>query len=134
VGRIPSTGHWILLNQTCGGRDFKQSFTSPIIARIADNPWQIAEAKPIEIFNPIRDNAMGRYMYHADFQDFNNLIKSAPEIEHPGFAYGPYILNHYTEYDPTTDTATICYLMSTGKPYQVQVMRSRISGLQETLS
>jgi hypothetical protein len=73
-------------------------------------------------------------MYHADFQDFNNLIKSAPEIEHPGFAYGPYILNHYTEYDPTTDTATICYLMSTGKPYQVQVMRSRISGLQEILS
>jgi hypothetical protein len=48
---------------------------------------------------------------------------------HPGFAYGPYLLNHYTRYDPSADVARIVYLMSTGKPYQVQVMEARITDL-----
>ena len=130
VGRIEATGQWILLNQTCGGRDFPQSFTGPIIARIADTPGDIINARPIEVFNPVRDNALGRYMHHADFPDINTLIDSVPKIPHPGFAYGPYLLNHYTTYDAKSDTATIHYLMSTGKPYQVQVMRSQISGLR----
>jgi len=129
VGRIPGTGQWILLNQTSPGRRYPQTFKTPIIARIADTPWQIKQAQPIEIFDPVRDNAMGRYMYNAEFPDINNLKYSPPDV-HPGLAYGPYILNHYTEHDARTDTATIYYLMSTGKPYQVQVMRSKISGLR----
>lgn len=51
-------------------------------------------------------------------------------MEHPGFAYGPYLLNRYTTYDAAADIATIVYLMSTGKPYQVQVMPSYISELR----
>ena len=88
-------------------------------------------AAPIEVFNPVRDNALGRYMYSdsPDFPDLNNLVASVPNVL-PGYAYGPYILNQYTQYDPTDDIATIFYLMSTGKPYQVQVMRSSISGLR----
>jgi predicted Fe-Mo cluster-binding NifX family protein len=129
VGRIEATGQWILLHQTCGGRDFPQSFTGPILARIGAAPWDVMTATPIEVFNPVRDDALGRYMHHAAFPDVNNLIASTPTIPHPGFAYGPYLLNHYTTYDVAADAATIHYLMSTGKPYQVQVMRSRISEL-----
>jgi hypothetical protein len=69
VGRIEATGHWILMNQTSGGRDFPQSFTTPIITRIADAPWEIMSATPIEVFKPVRDNALGRYMYNAGFPD-----------------------------------------------------------------
>jgi hypothetical protein len=129
VGRVTATGHWILMNQTCGGREFPKSFTGPIIARVADAPWTIMNAAAIPVFDPVRDNALGRYMHHASFPDVNNLIASVPVIPHPGFAYGPYILNHYTAYDPAADIATIVYLMSTGKPYQVQVMRSSIAGV-----
>jgi len=118
------------MHQTCGGRDHPESFTGPIIARVARAPWEILSATPLEVFNPVRDNALGRYMYNANFPDFNNLAASVPTIPHPGFPYGPYILNHYTAYDSTADIATIVYLMSTGKPYQVQVMRARISGLR----
>jgi predicted Fe-Mo cluster-binding NifX family protein len=127
VGRVEATRQWVFLYQTCGGRDFPQSFTGPILARVADAPWDIGTAVPIEAFNPIRDNAIGRYLHHAAFPDVNNLAASVPNIPHPGFAYGPYLLNHYTTYDVDADTATIHYLMSTGKPYQVQVMRTRLS-------
>jgi hypothetical protein len=133
VGRIAATGHWILLHQTSGGPaspQFSQSRTGPIIARVAETPWGIADAAPLEIFNPVRDHALGRYMHNPDYPDFNNLIASVPTIPQPGFPYGPYILNHYTAYDSAADIATIFYLMSTGKPYQVQVMRSGISGLR----
>jgi hypothetical protein len=130
VGRIAATGQWIFLNQTCGGRGFTQSFLGPIVARVAGAPWWIMDATPIELFNPVRDNALGRYMWNAGFPDINHLAASAPTIDHPGFAYGAYLLNHYTTYDTAHDVATITYLMSTGKPYQVQVMRSSITDLR----
>lgn len=129
TGRIAATGHWIFLHQTCGGRDFPQSYLGPIVARAAAAPWAIEDAMPIDVFDPVRDNAVGRYLYHANFPDLNNLFNSTPPV-HPGFAYGPYLLNHYTAYDEKTDVATIVYLMSTGKPYQVQVMQTRLSGLR----
>lgn len=118
VGRIPTTGHWIFLNQTCGGEDFSLSLNGPIIARIADVPWGIAKANPINIFDPIRDHALGTYMFREDRFD--------PKIHSVAFAYGAYILNHYTEWDNESNIATLYYLMSTGNPYQVQVMQSKI--------
>ncbi len=119
VGRIPATGKWILLNQTCGGRGFPSSYNGPIVCRIADTPWGIADSNPINIFDPVRDHALGNYMFKQDMFE--------PCINHPAFAYGPFLLNHYTEWDQSANILTLHYLMSTGSPYQVQVMQSKIS-------
>lgn len=129
IGRIPGINKWILLSQTCGGREYFTSFDGPIVARIANTPWGIREAAPVVIFDPVRDDALGKYMYRENYPDYNNLKHSKPIIKHPGFAYGAFLLSHYTSYNSDTDTATIRYLMSTGKPYQVQVMQSAITGL-----
>lgn len=128
VGRVPGTGDWILLYQKCGGivldeHDKKMpehpSYHKPIVARIANTPWDIAFSTPLNIFDPDREHAWGRYMFHKDVFE--------PKIKHPGFAYGAYILQHYTQWDNESKTFTLYYLMSTGSPYQVQVMRSKIS-------
>ena len=145
VGRIPVTGQWILLYQHAGGyykekpEIWEDSKDFPIIARVANMPWDFETAQDLEIFNPVRENALGRYMERDDckVQLFShgeivteqsvryNLLPEG--LDHPSFAYGPYILNHYTEYDEQHKEVTIKYLMSTGRPYQVQVMQSRIS-------
>jgi len=126
VGRIPGTGLWIFLNQTCGGREFPDTYNGPIIARIAKTPWEIATAAPLQIFDPLNDNARGNFMFSPD--------RFEPFISHPSFAYGPYILNHYTVWDDNAHNLTIRYLMSTGSPYQVQVMESVIHVQDNTRS
>ncbi len=45
------------------------------------------------------------------------------------FPYGAYLLHKYTSFDAATRTATIHYLMSTGNPYQVQLMRTTLRHL-----
>ena len=40
------------------------------------------------------------------------------------YAYGPFLLNRYTKWDPAYRDLTIYYLVSTFRPYQVQLMRS----------
>jgi hypothetical protein len=106
VGRIPGTGQWVLLYQRTLseiGQD------QPIVARTGALPWELSDE--VEVFNPYREGAYGRYMF------------GCPE---PAFAYGAYLLNRYTRWNAAEQTATIYYLMSTGTPYQVQLMRSVI--------
>jgi hypothetical protein len=55
-----------------------------------------------------------------------NSNRNGPHIGHPAFAYGAYLLNKYTQWDPVRHIVTIFFLMSTGRPYQVQLMRSSI--------
>jgi hypothetical protein len=126
VGRIPELGHWILLNQKAGSiQDNKRENTwnEPIVARIAPTPWDIFLAEEIPIFDPIREGAHGRYMA-ATPTTFPPSWK--PNITHPSFAYGAFLLNPYTTWEAEQSVVTITYLMSTGCPYQVQVMKSRI--------
>ncbi len=44
----------------------------------------------------------------------------------PGWAYGAFALAPLTEWDSATSRLTLHYLMSTSRPYQVQLMRSRV--------
>ncbi len=46
--------------------------------------------------------------------------------DRPGWAYGPFILNRFTQWNPDTRELDFYYLMSTGRPYQVQLMQSRL--------
>ena len=43
------------------------------------------------------------------------------------FVYGAYLLNRYTRWDAGRRMVTFNYLMSTGCPYQVQIMETTIS-------
>jgi len=56
----------------------------------------------------------------------DGLDRLPPAIGGNGFAYGAYLLGRYTRWDVATRTLTIYYVMSTGMPYQVQLMRSQI--------
>lgn len=96
-----------------------------------------SEAGEIPIFTPAKDGAYRLvaddgivlyrgYMHREGSSTADNLNRLPPTIGGNGFAYGAYLLNRYTRWDAATKTLTIYYLMSTGTPYQVQIMRSRI--------
>ncbi len=124
VGRIPGTGEWILLYQRTGANEAPDEH---IVARFAAAPWALGQAVEVSIFDPVRDGALGKYMYRPGLPDPNRLRDRPPRIGHPSFAYGAFLLNRYSRWDPAEKTATLYYLMSTGWPYQVQLMRSRLS-------
>lgn len=75
------------------------------------------------IFSPQRERAWGRYMFGPS-SPYTEC--TGPGIDHPAFAYGAYLLHKYTQWDSAGRMLTIFYLMSTGFPYQVQLMRSTI--------
>jgi hypothetical protein len=121
AGRIPRIGKWILLYQLSGPAEVPNSHHLPIVARIADTPWDIATAPEVPIFDPA--NAWGRFMFRPTER---NSHRDLPHIGHPAFAYGAFLLHRYTQWDDQQRIATIFYLMSTGRPYQVQLMRTSI--------
>ncbi len=66
-------------------------------------------------------------MYRADLPDPNDLKdRGGPLIGHPSFLCGPHLLKRYTRFDRQANIVTLFTLVSTGRPYQVQLMRSAI--------
>jgi hypothetical protein len=137
VGRVAETGLWILLYQRTAR---PQAPEESIVARLARTPsdfLEATEAGEIPIFNPAEDGAyqvlardgtvLNRgYMHRERSPVPDGLDRLPPPIGGNGFAYGAYLLNRYTRWDAATRTLTLYYVMSTGMPYQVQLMRSRI--------
>jgi hypothetical protein len=115
AGYVPSASLWIVLYQRTGDWQAPGGLDETILARVAATPWDIETAQEIVIFDPIREQARGRYMEPA----------WRPH-HHPPAAYGAYILNHYTRWDPVLSKLAINYLLSTGDPYQVQIMETVI--------
>ncbi len=124
AGRILGTGKWILLYQLSGPREVMTSHHLPIVARIADTPWEIGNVPEVSVFDPQRDAAWGRFMFGPQEPDSD---RNLPHIGHPAFAYGAYLLHKYTQWDSDHRLLTIFYLMSTGRPYQVQLMKTIIA-------
>jgi hypothetical protein len=137
VGRIAQIGKWILLYQRTAR---PQATEESIVARIASTPFGFADATElgeIPIFTPAEDGAYrvvavdgtvlkSGYMHRERSPVPDGLDRLPPIIGGDGFAYGAYLLNRYTGWDAATRTLTIYYLMSTGMPYQVQLMSSKI--------
>jgi hypothetical protein len=137
VGRVAETGRWILLYQRTARPEAPEE---SIVARLARTPSDFldaSEAGEIPIFTPVRDGAYrnvgidGTVLNRGFMRRERSLVpddldRLPPTIGGNGFAYGAYLLNRYTRWDATTGTLTIYYLMSTGMPYQVQLMRSQI--------
>jgi hypothetical protein len=138
VGRIAEIQRWIVLYQRTARPEAAEE---SIVARIARTPLDFldaTEAGEIPIFTPVKDGAyravaddgtvLNRgYMHRARSPVADGFDHLPPTIGGNGFAYGAYLLNRYTRWDGATGTLTIYYLMSTGMPYQVQLMRSQIS-------
>lgn len=94
----------------------------PIIARTAPaptGPW----SREIVVFDPCRDRAYGAFMHWPDLDTLQT--QAYPDDDVPGWAYGAFIVAPLTEWHPRDRSVTLHYLMSTSRPYQVQLMRSR---------
>jgi hypothetical protein len=138
AGKIAATGQWIVLYQRTARPEAPED---SIVARIASAPSDFlddSEAGEIQLFNPVRDGAyrivagdgsvLNRGYMHREKSSFKDALdRLPPVIGGNGFAYGAYLVNRYTRWDPVTRTLTLYYLMSTGMPYQVQLMRSQLT-------
>ncbi len=96
-----------------------------VVARIGNDPWSWSEE--IVIFNPDRESAWGRYMH---LPGGDRLDKAPPNTnpEHvPGYAYSPYLLNRYTEWEARSRTVRLYFLMATFVPYQVVLMKTELT-------
>jgi hypothetical protein len=108
----------------------------PVVARLGTTPWDWSDE--IIIFDPIRDNALGRFMHRpgphgrvsGEGDGLNDVPPKIPqdfEQAYGGlasFAYGAFLLNRYTRWDEVARDLTIYYLMSTFRPYQIHIMCS----------
>jgi hypothetical protein len=124
VGRIPGTGKWILLYQLAGPREVTNAHNQPMVARIANSPWELAVVPDVVVFHPDRDRGWNHFMF-ADNVPASG--RTAPNIGHPAFPYGAYLLHKYLRWDAARKIATIMFLMSSGRPYQVQMIQSEIT-------
>src|SRR5262249_18055071 len=138
VGRFGENGVWILLYQRTARPEAPEE---SIVARMARTPSDFldeTEAGEIPIFNPATDGAyrvlasdgtvLNRgFMHREPSPTPDGLDRMPPTIGGNGFAYGAYLVNRFTRWDSTSRTLTIYFLMSTGMPYQVQLMRSQIT-------
>ena len=93
-----------------------------IVARIGTTPWNLSDE--IELFNPCREHAYGRYMHWPGLDDIDIRVVSSRKAG-PGWGYGAFLLNRFTKWNAATRELDL-YLLSLSKPYQVQVMYSRI--------
>jgi len=87
----------------------------------------LADAEEIVAFDPCREAAYGRYMHWPDLDGLlaaGNDRKLYWSSRDPGWAYGAFIVAPLTRWNPGDRTLTLFYLMSTSRPYQVQLMRS----------
>ena len=92
----------------------------PVVARFAETPW-LWSAELI-IFDPLRDNALGRFM-HRPGDNLDKLPGTLPPDPArlaydgvPGYAYGPFNLCRYTHWNANSRVLTLYYLMSTFAP------------------
>jgi hypothetical protein len=101
------------------------TFMAPIVARIGTTPWNLSDE--IELFNPCREHAYGKYMHWPGLDDINIRVVSSRKPEPgPGWGYGAFLLNRFTKWNAATHELDLYYLLSLSKPYQVQVMHSKI--------
>ena len=123
---VADAERWVLLYSLANDESGVAGEHLPVVARIGTSLWTWSDE--IEIFNPNTQGAYGRYMHevgvdriHPDIPPTQNPFLP----EHDGWAYGAFLLTHYTQWNPDARELTIFYLMSLSSPYHVQLMRSR---------
>jgi hypothetical protein len=134
VGRIAETGHWMLTYQRSSNSDWlvgpdyqRRAWDERIMIRFATSPMAIGSGPEVALFDPFREFSRGHYMYRSGIEDPNDLADQKPVLGGESFAYGAYLLSHFTEWNANDRTVSLVYTLSTARPYQVQIMKSRIT-------
>jgi len=119
AGWLNDLKRWILLYSRANDTE---AFMGPVVMRMGTTPWDWLDE--IEVFNPCREQAYGRYMH---WPGLDNIHQVLPYVgDKPSWAYGAHLLKRFTKCDPTTHELDLYYLLSLSHPYQVQVMHSRL--------
>ncbi|MGH7513764.1 MAG: hypothetical protein ACREOQ_12660 [Gemmatimonadales bacterium] len=113
---LAESGLWIVL--------YSKAFATAapmgsVVARIGPTPLALSDE--VEVFNPCREQAFGRYMH---WPGFDNIHRDIPPAigDDPGWAYGAFLLRRFTKWHGEHRQLDLCYLLSLSRPYQVQVM------------
>jgi hypothetical protein len=120
---------WIVLYGTAIDNAGDAGFRRPAMARIGTTLFPVENwTAEIEIFNPLHLGAYGKYMHDPGKDTINPDVppREPPPLDHPGWAYGVFILNRFTNWDASTRELGIYYLLSTSSPYQVHLMHTRL--------
>jgi hypothetical protein len=127
VAWIASAGRWVALYSKALSDSRHRRARRPIVARIAATLADLSVAEELVAFDPCREAAYGRYMHWPDL-DHLHTLGSDKDLgwpgSDPGWAYGAFIVAPLTRWDPAARTLELSYLMSTSRPYQVQLMRT----------
>jgi hypothetical protein len=118
---IKGLGQWIVARQSSNPTN---NIQGPIIARIGTPP--LAWSTPFDLFDPCRDGAYGKYMHWPELGHDIPWMSYQPDPWAPGAAYGAFLLERYTRWKDATGELDLYYLMSTGSPYQVQLMHTTL--------
>jgi uncharacterized protein with PIN domain len=119
---------WILLySNAYDDLEHPESFRRPVVARLGTSLWEWSDE--LIIFDPQAQGAYGVYMHAIGLDSFHVDIpppQDPNKPEHDGWAYGPFIVNRFTEWNAATRELGIYYLLSLSTPYQVQLMHTRL--------
>ena len=131
---IPQARRWIVIYSEAidAGNDFAK-YQRPIVARVSED--LVAWSDRTVIFDPAGAYGPGGFMHWPGSGDIiQSHIPPLPPFEtgttvrqdRPGWPYGAFLLNRFTEWDQPARVLTIRYLLSTSRPYQVQMMETRL--------
>lgn len=118
---LQDPGVWVMLYSHATNEQALTEFEKPVVARFASTPWDLATAPDVDIFDPKRECAYGVYMNSTDGADEFDI---PPNDKSKGWAYGAYLIERYTHWDPNTRELNLVYLLSLRSPYQVQLMQT----------
>jgi len=120
---FPDAKLWILVYSNAGPpKEVPFAITGPIVARFGPTPWNLSGE--VQLFNPCRERAYGSYMH---WPGLDTIVPDIPPLgEEQGWAYGAFLTNRYCHWDNASRTLTLYYLLSLNRPYQVQLMRTRL--------
>ena len=115
---------WVVLYGTASD---KVEQDRPIMARFSVD--LLAWSDEVPLFDPNREHAYGVYMHDPAAGD--HIHPDLPPAQPPGqnqkaWAYGAFLIDRYTTWDPTSRVLNLVYLMSPSSPYQVQLMETAL--------
>lgn len=121
---LPGPRRWVLLYSHANDVD---NFTGPVVARFGATPWDLGPE--VRVFDPVAAGAYTRYMHKPGADRIHPDIPPSqpPGYDNPGWAYGAFVLNRFTEWNDTDRTLGLYYLLSTSSPYQVHLMHTRLT-------
>lgn len=120
LARIDGADRWVALYSHAVNGAYARE-RDPVVARIGKTlvDW----SDEIVVFDPVRDGAYGSFMHWPKLDDLH--LGGIPNGDERAWAYGTFIIAPLTRWDPHEREVTIHYVLSTHRPYQVQLMRSR---------